>query len=317
MTKQFGLRLLIPSVYHSSPLPATAAVSLCLSSFYAHRTSRKAVLLKRRGYCCSGYKTSRRLSFGVGLFMAADLGGKSFLASSSSAQKKGSIEQVLKNVNWPKQFPFKRADFERFDESKDSLFYEIPRFVTHIDDPAIAALTRYYKENLPPTNTPGVAILDMCSSWVSHYPAGYKQNKIVGLGMNEEELKLNPVLTEYVVQDLNINPILPFEDDTFDVITNTVSVDYLTKPLDVFKEMYRILKPRGVAIISFSNRCFWTKAISLWTSTGDDDHVMIVGSYFHYAGGFEPPEADDISPNPGRSDPMYVVYSRKQTTQSS
>ncbi|VFQ58239.1 unnamed protein product [Cuscuta campestris] len=288
MTKQFGLRLLIPSVYHSSPLPATAAASLCLSSFYAHRTSRKAVLVKRRGCCCSGYKTSRRLSFGV-----------------------------LKNVNWTKQFPFKRADFERFDESKDSLFYEIPRFVTHIDDPAIAALTRYYSESLPPTNTPGVAILDMCSSWVSHYPAGYKQNKIVGLGMNEEELKLNPVLSEYVVQDLNINPILPFEDNTFDVITNTVSVDYLTKPFDVFKEMYRILKPRGVAIISFSNRCFWTKAISLWTSTGDDDHVVIVGSYFHYAGGFEPPEAVDISPNPGRSDPMYVVYSRKQTTQRS
>ncbi|RAL46344.1 hypothetical protein DM860_015337 [Cuscuta australis] len=208
MTKQFGLRLLIPSVYHSSPLPATAAASLCLSSFYAHRTSRKAVLVKRRGCCCSGYKTSRRLSFGVGLFMAADLGGKSFLAS-SSAQKKGSIEQVLKNVNWTKQFPFKRADFERFDESKDSLFYEIPRFVTHIDDPAIAALTRYYSESLPPTNTPGVAILDMCSSWVSHYPAGYKQNKIVGLGMNEEELKLNPVLSEYVVQDYKVAVFYP------------------------------------------------------------------------------------------------------------
>ncbi|KAF5935109.1 hypothetical protein HYC85_026238 [Camellia sinensis] len=179
---------------------------------------------------------------------------------------------------------------------------------------AIAALTKYYSEVFPPSTTPGIAILDMCSSWVSHFPAGYKQDRIVGMGMNEEELKRNPVLTEYVVQDLNVNPKLPFEDNSFDVITNVVSVDYLTKPMDVFKEMSRILKPGGLAVMSFSNRCFWTKAISIWTSTGDADHAMIVGSYFHYAGGFEPPQAVDISPNPGRSDPMYIVYSRKLAT---
>ncbi|XP_020521659.1 uncharacterized protein LOC18432221 isoform X4 [Amborella trichopoda] len=146
---------------------------------------------------------------------------------------------------------------------------------------------------------------------VSHYPKGYKQDKIVGLGMNEEELQRNPVLTDYVVQDLNVNPKLPFGDNSFDAITNAVSVDYLNKPIDVFKEMQRVLKPGGLAIMSFSNRCFWTKAISIWTSTGDVDHVWIVGAYFHYAGGFDPPEALDISPNPGRSDPMYVVYARK------
>ncbi|KAG0485055.1 hypothetical protein HPP92_009134 [Vanilla planifolia] len=159
--------------------------------------------------------------------------------------------------------------------SLDSLFYSEPRFVTHIDDPAISALTKYYSKVFPPSNTPGVCLLDMCSSWV---------------------------LTEYIVQDLNVNPKLPFEDSSFDVITNVVSVDYLTKPIAVFKEMQRILKPEGLAIISFSNRCFWTKAISIWTSTGDSDHAWIVGSYFHYAGGFEPPLAVDISPNPGRSD---------------
>ncbi|KHG24342.1 ubiE [Gossypium arboreum] len=232
---------------------------------------------------------------------------------------------ALQNVEWPEQFPFKDEDFQRFDETPDSLFYEAPRFVTHIDDAAIAALTKYYSEVFPPSNTPGVSILDMCSSWVSHFPKGYKQERVVGMGMNEEELKRNPVstiflltfllvLTEYVVQDLNLKPKLPFEDNSFDVITNVVSVDYLTKPLDVFKEMCRILKPGGLAIMSFSNRCFWTKAISIWTSTGDTDHALIVGSYFHYAGGFEPPQAVDISPNPGRSDPMYIVFSRKLST---
>ncbi|GER25172.1 methyltransferase [Striga asiatica] len=259
-----------------------------------------------------GYRASRlrRLVLGIGfsLMAAPSFGAKSFMAY---ARQKGAVEKVLENVEWPEQFPFKEEDFQRFDETPDTFFYESPRFVTHIDDPAIAALTKYYSEVFPPSNTHGVALLDMCSSWVSHYPKGYKQSRIAGMGLNEEELKRNPVLTEYVVQDLNVDPRLPFEDNTFDVITNVVSVDYLTKPIDVFKEMSRILKPGGLAIISFSNRCFFTKAISIWTSTGDADHVMIVGAYFHYAGGFEPPEAVDISPNPGRTDPMYLVYSRK------
>ncbi|KAG7984101.1 hypothetical protein I3843_04G140700 [Carya illinoinensis] len=263
-------------------------------------------------------RAPRRLVLGLGvsvlaqfMSMADTFGRNSFIAS---ARQKSNVEEILKNVEWPEQFPFKEEDFQRFDESPDTVFYESPRFVTHIDDPAIDALTKYYSKVFPPSNTPGVSILDMCSSWVSHFPAGYKQDRIVGLGMNEEELKRNPVLTEYAVQDLNLNPKIPFEDNSFDIITNVVSVDYLTKPLDVFKEMCRTLKPGGLAIISFSNRCFFTKAISIWTSTGDTDHALIVASYFHYAGGFEPPQAIDISPNPGRSDPMYIVYSKKLST---
>ncbi|EFJ21624.1 hypothetical protein SELMODRAFT_106972, partial [Selaginella moellendorffii] len=219
--------------------------------------------------------------------------------------------QILRNVVWPEEFPFKKEDFQRYDESPDTLFYSTPRFVTHIDDAAIQALTKYYATVFPPSNTPGVALLDMCSSWVSHYPKNYAQQRIAGQGLNEEELKRNPVLTEYLVQDLNQNPRLPYEDNSFDVITNTVSVDYLSKPIDVFKEMNRVLKPGGLACLSFSNRCFWTKAVSVWTATGDVDHVWIVGAYFHYAGRYEPAEALDISPNPGRTDPMYVVFSRK------
>ncbi|KAF7813920.1 biotin synthesis protein BioC [Senna tora] len=263
-----------------------------------------------------GPQTPRRMVLGLAssfllqfMTMAATRRSTSSFVASARIKATSSLDELLKNVEWPEQFPFKDEDFQRFDESPDSLFYEAPRFVTHIDDPAIAALTKYYSQVFPPSNTPGVSILDMCSSWVSHFPPGYKQERVVGLGMNEEELKRNPVLTGYAVQDLNVNPKLPFEDNSFDIITNVVSVDYLAKPLEVFKEMCRILKPGGMAIMSFSNRCFWTKAISIWTSTGDADHVMIVGSYFHYAGGFEPPQAVDISPNPGRSDPIYIVYS--------
>ncbi|KAL0322859.1 UNVERIFIED_CONTAM: hypothetical protein Sangu_1905200 [Sesamum angustifolium] len=299
MTHPFGVKL-----HHR--LPHVAGFYYSLSAIPLPPFSRRV----------GGYRPPRRVILGTGVsilsqFMnmaAGSLVAKSFIAS---ARQKGVIEKVFDNVEWPEHFPFKDEDFLRFDESPDTLFYESPRFVTHIDDPAIAAITKYYSEVFPPSNTPGVALLDMCSSWVSHYPKGYKQSRIAGMGLNEEELKQNPVLTEYVVQDLNVDPKLPFEDNTFDVITNVVSVDYLTKPIYVFKEMSRILKPGGLAIISFSNRCFWTKAISIWTSTGDADHVMIVGAYFHYAGGFEPPKAVDISPNPGRTDPMYVVYSRK------
>ncbi|XP_078428938.1 S-adenosyl-L-methionine-dependent methyltransferases superfamily protein [Wolffia australiana] len=261
------------------------------------------------GLASSFFESFRRMASNSG----GASGGRSFTASARPQQGISPVEQALMNVEWPEKFPFKDEDFTRYDESPDTYFYSEPRFVTHIDDPAINALTKYYSKVFPPTNSPGISLLDMCSSWVSHYPPGYKQDRIVGMGLNEDELKRNPVLTEYIVQDLNVNPKLPFEDNVFDVITNVVSVDYLTKPLDVFKEMNRILKPGGLAIMSFSNRCFWTKAISIWTSTGDADHSLIVGSYFHYVGGYEAPVGVDISPNPGRSDPMYVVYARKKS----
>ncbi|TYK10776.1 S-adenosyl-L-methionine-dependent methyltransferases superfamily protein [Cucumis melo var. makuwa] len=304
MANRIGLNL-----HRRIPIPSVAP-----SAVWSANSAKST--LKRWS---DGGKHRRRLILGLGIsffgpFMNMSgslVGAKSFVAS---ARQKNAVEEILKNVEWPEQFPFREEDFQRFDETPDTYFYESPRFVTHIDDPAIAALTKFYSEVFPPSNTPGVSMLDMCSSWVSHFPAGYKQERVVGMGMNEEELKRNPVLTEYIVQDLNVNPKLPFEDNSFDVITNVVSVDYLTKPLTVFKEMNRVLKPGGLAIMSFSNRCFFTKAISIWTSTGDADHIMIVGSYFHYAGGFEPPQAVDISPNPGRSDPMYIVYSRKLST---
>jgi hypothetical protein len=242
------------------------------------------------------------------------------IASMASAVPK-TAEDMLATVDWPEAFPFPPDAFQRYDESDDKIFYDedTPRFVTHIDDGAIAALTRHYSQNFPPSGNKDVAILDMCSSWISHFPEGYTAGRIVGLGMNEKELTRNSALTEYKVHDLNKQPEMPFfKDNSFDVITNVVSVDYLTKPLEVFKEMSRILKPNGIGIISFSNRCFPTKAVAIWTSTGDLDHVLYVGSMFHYAGGFGEPEAKDISPRKPEflgsgltGDPMYIVQARK------
>jgi hypothetical protein len=74
--------------------------------------------------------------------------------------------QVLDEPNWPDTWPYRPEDFGRYDESSDTLFYDAPRFVTHIDDAAISALTKHYEETFPPSSSKDVAILDMCSSWI-------------------------------------------------------------------------------------------------------------------------------------------------------
>jgi SAM-dependent methyltransferase len=168
-------------------------------------------------------------------------------------------EKVLEKPKFPEEWPYSENDFARMDESSDAIFYDSPRLVTHIDDPAISALTKYYSEHLKD----GDDVLDICSSWVSHYPNDWKGGKVVGLGMNEYELKNNPQLTEYVVKDLNEEAVLPFEDASFDKVTCVVSVDYLNKPLPIFKEIGRVLRPGGQCFISMSNRCFPTKAFQV------------------------------------------------------
>jgi len=152
-------------------------------------------------------------------------------------------------------WPYTDADLNRLDNSVDTIFYDEPRFVTHIDDGAIAALTAFYEEEFTALNKDKLDVLDLCSSWISHLPKDISYGNVVGVGMNEKELKANEQLTNHFVQDLNINPDLSqFEDDSFDVICNVVSVDYLTKPLEIFQEMHRILRPGGVSLMTFSNR---------------------------------------------------------------
>eukprot|EP01023_Acetabularia_acetabulum_P014574 TRINITY_DN17119_c0_g1_i10.p1 TRINITY_DN17119_c0_g1~~TRINITY_DN17119_c0_g1_i10.p1 ORF type:complete len:298 (-),score=37.04 TRINITY_DN17119_c0_g1_i10:121-1014(-) len=270
--------------------------------------------------CCSSrvkiqqWRFNRREVCGGFLISYGTVGyqNKAFAMSASQSQ----VEKILTEVKWPDEFPLDSSAFGRYDETKDSGFYETPRFVAHIDEGAINALTKYYQQVFPPPEKQDVAMLDICSSWISHYPKDFKAERISGLGMNGEELAANPIFTDYDVHDLNEDPKLPYDDNTFDFVTNAVSVDYLTKPLQVFQEIHRVLKPGGSAIMSFSNRCFPTKAIAIWTSTDDLEHIYIVGSYFHYSvkGGFTKPEAIDISPPKGLfgGDPMYVVQAKKQ-----
>ena len=204
-----------------------------------------------------------------------------------------------------REWPFTPLHFTRWDETDDAGFYTQARLVTHIDDAAIAAASRFYGEQLPS----GGHVLDLMSSWVSHLP-GDHGFRVAGLGMNAEELAANPVLGERVVQDLNRASRLPWPDETFDGAVVTVSVQYLRRPTEVFAEVGRVLKAGSPFIVTFSNRCFPTKAVAIWQSLGDRDHAQLVGLYFRLSGAFEEAEAFDLSPNPGASDPLYAVVAQ-------
>jgi SAM-dependent methyltransferase len=192
------------------------------------------------------------------------------------------------------------AAFDKADPSPDAEFYAYPRFVTHIDDAAIAAVTQAYRENLPP----GGAVLDLMSSWVSHLPEDVAYTSVVGHGMNEAELAANPRLSRWFVQDLNIEPALPLSDAMFDGACLCVSVQYLQRPVDVFREVRRVLRSGTVFVVSFSNRCFPTKAVAIWQSLSPPDQQRLVGAYMG-AAGFT--NVDAQATEHPHSDPLWIV----------
>ena len=191
----------------------------------------------------------------------------------------------------------------RMDEAPDEEFYRAPRLVTHIDDGAIAAVTQLYREFFPP----GGAVLDLMSSWVSHLPPEVAYGRVVGLGMNAEELRRNPRLDEYVVQNLNRAPNFPFGNGEFDGAGICVSIDYLTDPIPVLREVGRVLKVGAPLVVTFSNRCFPTKAVAIWQRLNAGGHVRLVEGYLREAGNFENVRSLDRSPRRVFSDPLYAV----------
>jgi len=195
--------------------------------------------------------------------------------------------------------------FDRLDGSDDADFYQVARLVTHIDDDTIAALTAVYREMLPAHS----AVLDLMSSWVSHLPPEARFRRVAGLGMNADELRRNPRLTEFVVHDLNANPDLPYGDASFDAIVNAVSVQYLTRPVEVFASMRRVVKPGGVALVAISHRMFPTKAVLGWQALDTADRARLVRHYFELAGGWEPPQVLDRSP--AYADPLWVIFAQR------
>jgi SAM-dependent methyltransferase len=194
--------------------------------------------------------------------------------------------------------------FRRIDETDDELFYSQPRRVVHIDDGAIRKVGQIFARLLPQ----GGAILDLMSSWRSHVPDQVRPARLVGLGMNRPEMEDNPALTEIVIHNLNQNPLLPFADSEFDGAVVTVSIQYMTRPVEIFRGVAKVLKPGAPFIVSFSNRMFPTKAVAIWHSLGEFDRVRLVSRYFQESRNFENMEVIDMSaPTDPPSGPIWAV----------
>jgi hypothetical protein len=204
-----------------------------------------------------------------------------------------------------------RDAFTKLDAEDDSVFYEPPRLVCHIDDGAIAALTGFYRTILPP----GGVLLDLMSSWVSHLPPEIGYAQVVGHGMNETELAANPRLSRWFVQDLNRDTSLPLDAASIDAAMICVSIQYLQQPVAVLREVARVLRPGAPLVISFSNRCFWTKAVAIWQQLDDEGHAHLVELYLRHAG-FGQIETHRLAEwVEDVSDPMMAVVGRAQAGQ--
>jgi SAM-dependent methyltransferase len=173
-----------------------------------------------------------------------------------------------------------RGAFTKLDDEDDEVFYEPPRLVCHIDDGAIAALTGFYRNILPPNGV----LLDLMSSWVSHLPPDIGYKEVIGHGMNAAELVANPRLNRWFIQNLNRETSLPLGDASLDAAMICVSIQYLQRPIVVLREIARVLRPGAPLVISFSNRCFWTKAVAIWRALDDDGHAHLVERYLGHAG---------------------------------
>lgn len=211
-------------------------------------------------------------------------------------------------------FPYSTFDMTPMDPGNDTSFYLQPRFVTHIDDDAIQALRKYYATVLPKKGR----ILDFCSSWISHYPSEVENaNKngaleIIGTGMNKTELGQNPVLNAWALQDLNEDPVVSLpvvegkEKGKIDASTCVVSIDYLTKPVEVLKSIREQTNEGGKIHLVISNRCFQTKVVGRWLKIDEEERLEMVGDYLWWSG-WRNVEIVTVVPKSWMHDPLWVV----------
>jgi SAM-dependent methyltransferase len=202
----------------------------------------------------------------------------------------------------------------RQDAAVDALFYAKARMTHHLDAVCRAEISALYVRVLKP----GQRVLDLMSSWVSHLPASTEALQVAGLGMNQAELDANPRLSERVVQDLNLNAVLPWPDAQFDVVLCTASIEYLLDPAAVLAQVRRVLKPGGVFVVTFSDRWFPTKSIQVWSELHPFERLGLVLALLRDAGfsglhsetrrGLKRPEDDKYIENRLYSDPLFAAW---------
>lgn len=199
-----------------------------------------------------------------------------------------------------------KGALDKIDTEDDEAFYEPPRLVYHIDEHAVAVLTEFYRAVVPA----GGVLLDLMSSWVSHLPPEIEYAEVIGHGMNAAELAANPRLSRWFMQNLNRGTTLPLADNSIDAAMICVSIQYLQQPVAVLRDIARVLRPGAPLVISFSNRCFWTKAVAIWRALDDAGHARLVELYLRHAG-FERIEIHQLAEwVEDVSDPMTAVVGR-------
>jgi SAM-dependent methyltransferase len=194
--------------------------------------------------------------------------------------------------------------FARMDPGDDADFYAPTRLVTHIDDEAIAEVGELYDEL-------GIDgdVLDLMGSWVSHFRSPPRHLQV--LGMNARELDANPAAAGRIVHDLNADPRIPLPDGSVDDVVCCVSVDYLVRPVEVFADVARVLRPGGRFVCTFSNRLFFTKAIQGWLQADDQGRMAIVVEYFRRSRVFGPATAARRTPSDHPGDPLLAVWATR------
>lgn len=141
------------------------------------------------------------------------------------------------------------------------------------------------------------------------------------MGMNKAELDQNPILDRRIVKDLNTDPTLPADINDIKAATCVVSIDYLTRPVEVLKAVHDKMAPGAEVHLAISNRCFPTKAIKRWLEIDEGERLQMVGDFLWFAG-FK--QIDILTLSDGttggtgamsrlfsRCDPLWVVRGRK------
>jgi SAM-dependent methyltransferase len=199
--------------------------------------------------------------------------------------------------------PLRKEHFARIDETDDALFFAEPRL-----SPADESLTRAIARVFRPALAQASHVLDLMAGAHSTLPEGLALAGVAGLGLNRAELEANPRLTLRVVQDLNADPVLPFADSVFDACILTHAVEYLIKPVAVFADIARVLKPGGVCLVAFARTAAPTKAIAIWRNHGDGDRARLLELYFSLSGGFGDAETVPVGDAEDPRTRATVVY---------
>ena len=203
---------------------------------------------------------------------------------------------------------------KKLDETNDENFYSDPKFVYHLDANFRNYLSSVYKKEIYDNST----VLDLMSSWDSYLPQEKKYKKVIGHGLNKEELERNKTLNSFWTQNFNVNQNIDLESESVDFCLMVAAWQYLQYPEKLTKEIARILSYRGKVIISFSNRAFWHKAPNIWTSSTEEERIKYVRKIL-ITNGFQEPKIikkfNDQTFNflsIFKNDPFYCLIATKE-----